>query len=266
MDSAVILAAGRGSRMRRVHESVDLSAPQAETARTGLKALIPVGRPLIDFLLSGLADAGYRRVCLVIGPNHDSLRTHCQCLKTDRIVVSFAVQSSPLGTADAVSTASEFVKDQPFLVINSDNYYPIAALSRLRTATGPAVAAFRPEGLCRGNISAERLRGYSILSINEEGKLLGVIEKPSERIFANHANLRISMNCWRFSPKIIQACSTIERSARGEYELTDAVSFAIKSLGERFEVFDLDEPVLDLSTPADIAEVARCLASVEVRL
>ncbi len=74
------------------------------------------------------------------------------------------------------------------------------------------------------------------------------------------------MNCWRFTPTIFEACRAIPRSARNEYELTDAVAYAIAELDERFEMLVVDEPVLDLSTRADVIEVTRRLASVEVRL
>ena len=55
-------------------------------------------------------------------------------------------------------------------------------------------------------------------------------------------------------------------SPRGEYELTDAVRYAIDRLGERFCVLVVDKPVLDLSSQADVAEVARRLAGIEVNL
>ena len=38
--------------------------------------MIPIGRPFLDYVLSGLADAGYRRVCLVVGPEHQAVRDY----------------------------------------------------------------------------------------------------------------------------------------------------------------------------------------------
>jgi glucose-1-phosphate thymidylyltransferase len=264
---AVILAAGRGTRMRRIHDSVTLDAIQAGLAANGQKALMPVGRPFIDYVLSGLADAGYRHVCLVIGPAHDALREHVCRLDGGRLTIDVAVQPEPLGTAKAVESSEEFAAGDPFLLINGDNYYPQSALSRLRSLKGAAVAAFRAAGLCRGNIAADRLRQYALLLPGADESLERVIEKPGEEYFAGHQEtLLFGMNCWRFTPLIFKACRAIALSARGEYELTDAVSFAINRLGERFEVLAVDDPVLDLSTQADVAEVARRLADVEVRL
>jgi glucose-1-phosphate thymidylyltransferase len=267
MDKAVILAAGRGTRMQRAHDSVALDAQQSEVARSGLKAMMPVGRPFIDYVLSGLADAGYRRACLVTGPDHGALREHVGAIDGGRLEIEFATQHEPLGTANATAAAAEFVDDDNFLLINSDNYYPATALAGLLSLNGPAVAAFRPEGLCRGNIAAERICNFAILAVDANRRLKCVIEKPDDHMYAAMKDdLLISMNCWRFTPNIFEACRVIPRSARGEFELTDAVSHAIDKLGERFEVLPVDEPVLDLSTQADVNEVARRLAAVEVQL
>ena len=74
---AVILAAGRGSRMREPRSDVLLERAQAEMADRGLKGMIPIaGRPFLDYVLSALADAGYEHACLVIGADHDLVRTY----------------------------------------------------------------------------------------------------------------------------------------------------------------------------------------------
>ena len=73
---AVILARGLGARMRKADGGAALGEAQARAADTGLKAMIPIGRPFLDYVLSALADAGVRKVCLVIGPEHDAVRTY----------------------------------------------------------------------------------------------------------------------------------------------------------------------------------------------
>ena len=70
MDKVVILARGLGTRMRAGNAEADLDAGQEAVAATGVKALIPIDRPFLDYVLGDLAEAGYRRVCLVIGPEH----------------------------------------------------------------------------------------------------------------------------------------------------------------------------------------------------
>ncbi|NCC94511.1 MAG: hypothetical protein EOM10_14745, partial [Opitutae bacterium] len=112
----------------------------AVTAVSGVKALIPIDRPFLDYVLTVVADAGYRRICLVIGPEHRELREYYSAVRAARLHIEFAVQQRPLGTADAVLAAQSFAQGEPFLMINSDNHYPQVALEGLRKAGGPAVA------------------------------------------------------------------------------------------------------------------------------
>ncbi len=65
---AVILARGLGTRMRHEDPETTLAPEQAAIADAGLKAMIPVGRPFLDYVLSGLADAGFSDVCIVVAP------------------------------------------------------------------------------------------------------------------------------------------------------------------------------------------------------
>ena len=62
---AVILARGLGTRMRASDDSVALAPDQRAAADTGDKAMIRVGRPFLDYALSGLADAGFTRLQLM---------------------------------------------------------------------------------------------------------------------------------------------------------------------------------------------------------
>jgi glucose-1-phosphate thymidylyltransferase len=73
------------------------------------------------------------------------------------------------------------------------------------------------------------------------------------------------MNCWRFSRRIFQACRAISRSSRGEFELADAVQYAMNTLGEGFRVVEANAPVRDLSNRGDIAAVTAMLQGVTVR-
>ena len=93
MDNAVILARGLGLRMRCDSEADVLSESQRTAAAAGVKAMIPVGRPFLDYVVTALADAGYRRVCLVIGPEHGLIRAYYTAtVRPKRISVEFAVQ------------------------------------------------------------------------------------------------------------------------------------------------------------------------------
>ena len=259
--------------MRRAETDDALSDQQAAVAAEGLKAMIPIDRPFLDYSLSSLAEAGCRKVCLVIGPKHDQVRDYYSSISCKRLVVEFAVQTEPLGTAHALAAAADFAGNDPVLVLNGDNYYPTEALRTLCGTSESALVGFHPaELVAKSNIPADRVAAFSVVEQDLEGYLKGIIEKPDPAKFqpseddAPGLPRLISMNCWRFVPAIFQACRSIDRSSRGEYELPDAVMHTMKSMGERYRVFPSQGGVLDLSSQEDIVSVTRWLRDVEVQL
>lgn len=280
MDKLVVLARGLGTRMRETNGATVLDSRQAALADMGIKTMIPLvfenrgdseacPRPFLDYVLSAAADAGFRRVCLVIGPEQEAIRRHYgEEGITQRLAISFACQAEPKGTADAVAAAESFAGDDPFAVINSDNYYPVEAFRALRSQSGNAVALFEREAMLAGsNVPAERIARFAVAKIDARGFLECIIEKPDETVLAVLPKpILLSMNCWRFGPAMFRACRAISPSPRGEYEIPDAVQYTINELGEEFRAVTIQAPVLDLTSRGDIAPVAAILANAEVRL
>lgn len=269
MTRAVVLAAGRGTRMQREDAGATLDAGQRAMAERGLKGLIPFhGHPYLAYVLSALADAGYREVCLVVAPGENPIREHFQEAATERLRLHFQVQQEPLGSAHAVLAAEPFAGTDPFLVINADNFYPPEVVAPLRELHGSGMAGFRRYTLtARSNIPAERIAAYALVTTDPDGVLTGIVEKPTPEValrLADHA--WISMTCWRFEASIFEACRAVRPSSRGELELPDAVALAAAEMGERFQVVPVEEGVLDLSSRADVASVERWLRGRVVRL
>ncbi len=256
------MARGLGTRMRRPDDAAPLSDEQARVAATGVKAMIPVGRPFLDYTLAALADAGAVEICLVTGPEHGAVRDYYDGLGLTRITIQHAIQAAPLGTADAVLAARSFSGADPFLVLNSDNYYPCAALAALRQLDGPGLVAFTRAGLMeRTGVPRERAESFPVVVPGEDGHLqrLGTSGTGNDEAMT-------SMNCWRFSPRIFEACRAIGPSPRGELELPDAVQYSIDVLGERYRVIGSGEGVFDISTRGDIDRVQRHFLHQSVRL
>lgn len=268
LTKAVILARGLGTRMRSADSSAALSGEQLHAVDAGIKAMIPVGRPFLDFVLSALADAAIESVCLVIGPEHSSIRDYYNSLALRRIQIHFAIQERPLGTANALLSVREFAADDPFLSLNSDNYYPPEVFKAMRKLGEPGLPAFERNALLeQSNVPEERLREYALLRVGNSGYLEGIIEKPGS-LPASTANesVYVSLNCWRFDAAIFRACEEVPRSARGEFELPEAVQYGIANLGLRLKAVPFHAGVLDLSRRSDIASVADRLRDVRVRL
>ncbi|HET7187991.1 MAG TPA: nucleotidyltransferase family protein [Gemmatimonadaceae bacterium] len=262
---AVILARGLGTRMRKSDDGAPLEPAQAAVADRGVKGMIPIGRPFMDYLISALADAGFAEVCLVIGPEHDEVREHYARLAPRRVQLSFAVQREPLGTADAVLAAESFAAGMPFAVINSDNYYPVEALAELHRRAAPVVVGFERDALVRlGNVPEERVARFGALDIAGDGTLRRILATPTSAM--SGGEIYASLNCWSFTSDIFRACREVPPSARGELELPQAVQLAIDRLGMRMLVVPMRAAVLDMSSRGDIASVAARLQGTVVAL
>jgi dTDP-glucose pyrophosphorylase len=276
---AIVLARGLGTRMRAPDPSVHLTPEQQHAANTGVKAMMPLnGRPFLDFILSSLADAGVLRVGLVVAPDHRALRHYYEIeAPPSRIRIDFVVQAEPLGTANAVLAAEPWIAGEPFLTMNADNLYPVDVLKRLASLSEPGLPAFDAEELvASSNIPPERIGSFAILDVDDRDYLKGIVEKPAQDLPAKAGSYErngwlpplggrlISMNCWRFDEQIFRACRDVPKSARGEFELPEAVGVAVRQ-GAKFKTFRAPGPVLDLSTRADAADVARRLADLSPR-
>ncbi|HXD48625.1 MAG TPA: nucleotidyltransferase family protein [Gemmatimonadaceae bacterium] len=269
IDKAIVLAAGRGTRMR-APTGATLTADQAAAADAGAKPLIPVGsaRPFLDYSLSALADGGFVRVCLVVAPGDAAIRDRYSSeLRLERLEIAFAEQAAARGTADALLAARDFAGDDEFLVLNADNYYPVAGLEWLRDSGEPATLAFARDGLLRsGQIEADRLARYALLDVGADGYLRDVVEKPDAELARAHSALPISMNVWRFDSAIFEACRSVPLSPRGELELPTAVQHGVRAGALRIRALPIDAAVLDLSHRADIPAVDAALRSMTVCL
>jgi dTDP-glucose pyrophosphorylase len=265
---AVVMARGLGTRMRRDDNVAVLDTAQTAAADEGLKTMMPFGAPFLDYVLNSLADAGFTRVCLVIGPEHEAVRRRYSVERRPaRIEVVYAIQERPLGTADAVAAAGTFAAGGDFVVVNGDNLYPVESLRALREVDAPAVSGFTRRALVsKGNFDADRVDRFSLLPADATGRLVDVIEKPDPAVLAAAGpDALIGMNSWAFDDRILRACAEVTPSPRGEFELQDAVRLAIKRFGASFKVLPFSLPVFDLSHRSDVPSMARVLSTVQPR-
>lgn len=273
--------------MRAHDASVTLTAEQQRAADAGHKAMMPIhGRPFLDYAISAVADAGVDRVALVIAPDADAVRRYYEDVAPpSRVRLEFVVQPEARGTADAILCAEAWTEGQPFVAMNSDNLYPVSALRDLVALDEPGLPGFDADDLVRSsNIPRERIASFALLAVDDTGYLSSIIEKPGRApsypssspsypsslapsypsSFSPSYPSLVSMNLWRFDARIFDACRDVPRSARGEFELPEAVGVAV-ARGVRFRVLSGSGPVLDLSRRSDAADVERRLDGVEPR-
>lgn len=298
-DLAVVLAAGRGSRLQRASVPLKadsrtsdatptpatasgpdrLAAVQEAAATAGIKALIPVGsagseRPIIDYILASLADAGIREVCLVVNAASESaFAAHFQHTSIERLVIRYAHQDQPRGTADAVLAARQTIGARPFLVLGCDTWMPAEVLRRVVRYDGCAMPAFARARLLAAdtNLDDEKVRGFAVLDLSAADRhgsrrLERVREKPDQPTWAAlEEPVFLSLNAWRFESPILDACAAVAPSPRGEFELPDAVQLLIER-GVPVAALTTESPALDLTYRADARSFGRLIGDRPVAL
>jgi glucose-1-phosphate thymidylyltransferase len=255
-------------------DGTTLTANQAVAAASGSKGMMPIPstslgargtRPFLDHVLSALADAGCTQAGIIVAPDHRAIREYYEGPgRPTRLAIAFAVQPIADGTARAVQCAREFTGADPFLVLNSDNLYAPAVLRALVDLDGPGLPAYRRDTLVRDSgFPPDRVTGFAAIEVDRDGYLTRIIEKPGRAYYAAAGpRALISMNVWRFDHRIFDACRDVAMSARGEYELPEAVGVAMMC-GVRFKTIPATGAVLDLSRRSDVALVSERLAGVE---
>jgi glucose-1-phosphate adenylyltransferase len=271
----IILAAGASSRMKN-STAEHLSEEKRKEANTASKGLIGIGkenRPLLDYLLLNAKKAGYKTITMVVGAEASSFKRHFgeqdEGNFYNGLTVSYATQFipkgriKPFGTADALFQALEQypkLQSGSFIVCNSDNLYSVAALKALReTPEKNALIAYDRAGL---EFTAERIASFALLRLDEDYRLLDIIEKPSEidadQYTDRQGTLRVSMNIFKFDGAeiypFLQNCPV--HPTRNEKELPTAVMHLSKSNGKHIKGIPFNEHVPDLTSKEDILKVA----------
>jgi dTDP-glucose pyrophosphorylase len=261
--TAVVLAAGRGTRLRASDPAQLETGAEREAAARGLKVMMPIGadgRRWIDYALEALAQAGCRDAVLVVPPEHEDLRQHLAAATARDLRLRFAVQSTADGTAGAVLAAAAVVDDPWFLVANGDTLYPVEAVRAAAAIDGCGLAAFTRESLQQDSgFPVEKVAAFALVEHDAAGLLTGLREKPSPTLVAGLGDgALVSVNLWKMSQAIFDACRDVPPSPRGERELPDAVMRAVAH-GAPFRVIRAAGRVFDLTSADDVRLASRGL-------
>ena len=201
--SAVILAAGQGTRMRS-------NLP---------KVLHPLsGKPLIEYSLDAVKGLTASAPVVVIGHGADSVR------KTVGEAARFVVQQPQLGTGHAVMSAEQLLREEADLLIVTTADMPLIRPETLKQLVEAQVSNNGPITMLTG--IADDPRGFGRIIRGVDNSVQAIVEEaaatPEQR--AIH-ELNLSIYC--FDAKWLWgALKRIKLSAKGEYYLTDVVAIA----------------------------------------
>ncbi len=196
------------------------------------KPMLPVAdRPLATHTADAAVDAGATELILVVGYEADAVREYFGESYRD-VPISYAVQEEQLGTAHAVGAAGDHL-DGPFVVLNGDNLYDPEGVESL-FESAPAVAGYR----------VAYPTNYGVLSTDGE-RVTAVVEKPDDPP-SDLANA----GAYAFPAEAVEWLD-VERSERGEFEITDVLARAV----EAFDVTAVElDRWMDVGRPWELLE------------
>ncbi len=232
----VILAAGEGTRLRPRTEEIP-------------KPLIEVGgTAILTRCLETLRELDVDEAIIVVGYKADRIRERYGERFRD-LDVSYAYQAERDGLAHAVLAAAEHIESD-VVVVNGDNVYD-ANLEAVveRHAAADADIAFPVE-----EVSPEAARRGAVCELDENGTVTGLVEKPDDP-----PSTSAPAACYVLPPAIVPACRIVTPSARGEYELPDAIDLLIHS-GYDVETVPFEGWKVNVNTQSDVERAERKLS------
>jgi len=229
---AVLLAAGRGTRMKELTN--DLPKP-----------MLPVrGRPILEHIIEGLRAAGVQRVLIVVGYREEVVREHFGDGSKFGVAVEYVTQVVQDGTGRVVELAKDFVGSQPFvlsygdILINPENYARLVALG---DAEGFVSVKHNPGEIAKGGA----------IFIDASFVVIDVVEKPGP---GQPTSPWYNAGVYTFRPSIFAYTAKLEKSPRGEYELTDAFRALAQDTG-KVQAIELTGDWADVRDPEVLAEL-----------
>ena len=237
IDKAVLLAAGRGTRMREL--TVDLPKPMIEVR----------GKPVLQQIVEGLRDAGVRKFLIIVGYRADAVQNFFGDGSRYKIGIQYATQVMQDGTGRVVDLARNFAGDSSFVLSYGDILVDPANYKRLLDLADDVEAIIsvkRGEDVSKGGA----------VFLNERMELVDLREKskPGEATSPWY-----NAGIYTFRPSIFDFTATLKPSPRGEYELTDAIRDLARS-GKKVKALELSGEWADVRDPEVLAQLnARAL-------
>jgi len=209
---AIILAAGKGTRMKEL--TADMPKP-----------MLPVnGVPVLERIIINLRVAGVRKILIVTGYKAEVVERHFGDGNALGCSIQYTRQVTQDGTGRVVELGKSFVGTNPFLLVYGDILVEPATYVKL-------IQEFqnreRVTGIITVNLGEDVTKGGALV-FDREFRLKELIEKPSpEELQQLKASPGFkpwyNAGLYAFTAELFPHIARLEKSVRGEYELTDAI-------------------------------------------
>ena len=245
---AVILAAGKGTRMRDLTN--ELPKPMLKVQ----------GKPILEHIVEGIASAGVREIFIVTGFRADVVEKHFRDGAKWNVKIAFGRQAVQDGTGKAPEVAKGFVGSSPFILtygdilVKPETYRQM--IQRFEEDNFGGVITVTPgQDVTRGGLNF----------FDEHFCLKRLIEKPSQEQVAQlrcEGWIKAGEPVWYnagiyiFRPSVFGFTAKLTKSPRGEYELTDAVS-ALVAAKHKMAGLEIQGRWVDVRDPEVLAALEK---------
>lgn len=249
---AVILAAGRGTRMKTLTQ--ELPKPMLRVN----------GKPILEHILDGLRAAGIRQCCVITGWHAEAIESYFGNGSRWDMAIHYERQTVQDGTGKAADPARSWIGNDAFLLTYGDILVRPETYPRMRTRFGEGEFA----GLITVTAGEDVTQG-AINFFDAAFCLTRIIEKPSA---AQLAELRTqgwlkpgdpawyNAGIYIFRPGMFEFTGRLQKSPRGEYELTDAVGAMVQD-NHRIAGLAIEGRWVDVRDPEVLAALEKDSAS-----
>ena len=231
---AVLLAAGRGTRMRELTNALP-------------KPMLSVqGKPVLQHIIEGLRESGLTHLQIIIGWHGEAVQEFFGDGSNLYTHVEYATQVVQDGTGKVIELARPFVGNEPFVLSYGDILIAPQNYPRICAALNGAeavVSVKRNEDVTQGGA----------VFVNDNFELIDLREKPKP---GEQTSPWYNAGIYAFRSSIFDYVAKLERSARGEFELTDAIRNLALS-GNKVRAFELEGNWADVRDPEILAKLNR---------